>query len=190
MFFEYRTITELSRYFIQSHKGTLKELLKENMSSPQDRILLSPARLITSQHLMKNQSTLSGSFLPQKTIAQQAVQTSEDIAIVGLSGLYPDAKNLEEFWQNLKLGHNAVREIPEERWDWRQYYDANKSRIGKSYGKSGSFIQDFDKFDPLFFNISPREAESMDPQERLFLELSWGALEDAAYTPEELNQRY
>jgi len=192
LFFEYRTITELSRYFIQSHKGTLEKLLKEKTSSPQERITLPPAPLTSSQHSMKNQSTFSDRFLPQKIIAQQVgennIQTSEDIAIVGLSGRYPDAKNLQEFWKNLQQGHNAVREIPEERWDWRLHYDANKSEMGKSYGKSGSFIQDFDKFDPLFFNISPREAELMDPQERLFLEVVWATLEDAGYTPEGLNE--
>lgn len=192
LFFEYRTITELSRYFIQSHKGTLEELFKEKMSSLPERSPLSPARLTISQHSMKTQSTPSARFLPYKTIVQQEmennIQTSENIAIIGLSGRYPDAKNLQEFWKNLQQGHNAIREIPEERWDWRLDYDANKSEIGKSYGKSGSFIQDFDKFDPLFFNISPREAELMDPQERLFLEVVWATLEDAGYTPEGLNQ--
>ena len=192
LFFEYRTITELSRYFVQSHKRTLEELFKEKMFSQQEEAALSPNRLITSQYSTKNQLPLSARFLSQKTMAQQAmedsIQTSEEIAIVGLSGRYPNAKNLEEFWGNLQQGQSAIREIPKERWDWSLYYDSDKSKVGKSYSKWGSFIQDFDKFDPLFFNISPREAELMDPQERLFLEVVWATLEDAGYTPEGLNQ--
>ncbi len=172
LFFEYQTITELSHYFVQSHKETMQK-----MSPP----------LTISQYPMKDQLTSSDRFFSPKG-GEKDIRTSEDIAIIGLSGRYPDAKNLQEFWQNLQQSHNAVRDIPEERWDWRLYYDVNKSAMGKSYGKSGSFILDFDKFDPLFFNISPREAELMDPQERLFLEVSWATLEDAGYTPEVLNQ--
>ncbi|WP_186177306.1 beta-ketoacyl synthase N-terminal-like domain-containing protein, partial [Burkholderia gladioli] len=58
----------------------------------------------------------------------------------------------------------------------------------KSYSKWGGFLRDVDKFDPLFFNISPREAQLMDPQERLFLQCAHGALEDAGYTRAQLAQ--
>ncbi len=54
------------------------------------------------------------------------------------------------------------------------------------YTKWGGFLTDIDKFDPLFFKISPKEAERMDPQERLFLETAYAALEDAGYTPDSL----
>ncbi|WP_226000527.1 beta-ketoacyl synthase N-terminal-like domain-containing protein, partial [Paenibacillus sp. BJ-4] len=53
---------------------------------------------------------------------------------------------------------------------------------GKSYSKWGGFIEGFAEFDPLFFNIAPREALSMDPQERLFIEACWEVMEDAGYT--------
>jgi Polyketide synthase modules and related proteins len=92
----------------------------------------------------------------------------DGIAIIGVSGRYPLASNLEEFWDNLKRGRDCITEIPADRWDWRTYYDSNKERVGKTYSKWGGFIDEVDKFDPLFFNISPREAEIMDPQERIF----------------------
>ncbi|WP_103865513.1 SDR family NAD(P)-dependent oxidoreductase [Aquimarina sp. I32.4] len=111
---------------------------------------------------------------------------SQDIAIIGLSGRYPGANTMEDFWDNLKNGIDSVTEIPHDRWDMVDFYDEDKDTLGKSYSKWGGFIDDIDKFDPLFFNISPREAEIMDPQERLFLQTVWESLEDGGYTRERL----
>ncbi|MCP5053114.1 MAG: hypothetical protein GY940_38460, partial [bacterium] len=96
------------------------------------------------------------------------------------------ARNLEEFWQNLSGGKDCIVEVPKDRWDWREYYSEGRGRPGYHYSKWGGFITDVDKFDPLFFNISPRGAEFMDPQERLFLEHAWMAMEDAGYRREDL----
>lgn len=97
-----------------------------------------------------------------------------DIAIVGMAGRYPGAKNLDELWRNLEQGKDCVGDIPEERLARRSH--ARRYR--------GGFLSDVDKFDSLFFNISPREAELLDPQDRLFLETAWQAIEDAGYYPE------
>ena len=105
-----------------------------------------------------------------------------DIAIVGLAGRYPKADNITEFWNNLSNGVDCVTEIPNERWDYKLYFDSNKNKPGKVYSKWGGFINHVFDFDPLFFNISPREAELMEPQERLFLECVYEAMEDAGYT--------
>jgi acyl transferase domain-containing protein/NADP-dependent 3-hydroxy acid dehydrogenase YdfG len=110
-------------------------------------------------------------------------QTSDDaIAIVGIHGRFPMARNLEEFWKNLIEGRDCITEVPQDRWDFRKFFDSEKGAPGKSYLKWGGFLDDADKFDPLFFKISPREAELMDPQERLFLESAWAAVEDAGYS--------
>jgi acyl transferase domain-containing protein len=85
-------------------------------------------------------------------------------------------------------GRDSITEIPLERWDHAKYFDEDRSKPGKSYGKWGGFIDGVDLFDPLFFNISPREAELMDPQERLFLECVHATLEDAGYTRENVAQ--
>lgn len=114
----------------------------------------------------------------------------EDIAIIGLSGRYPKAGNLEVFWENLKNAVDCITEIPKERWDYRHYYDPNKSKSGKIHCKWGGFIDGVDEFDSLFFNISPREAESMDPQERLFLQTVWHTFEDAGYNRLSLKQAF
>jgi acyl transferase domain-containing protein len=106
----------------------------------------------------------------------------EPVAIIGLSGRYPLAADLDAFWDNLAQGRDCIREIPAERWDWREYYSSDPRAPGRVVGKWGGFIDNVDRFAPLFFAISPREAAGMDPQERLFLEESWNALEDAGYT--------
>ncbi len=103
-------------------------------------------------------------------------QGAEDIAIIGISGIFPGSPDLEQFWTNLVTQKDLITEIPKERWD------AYKTEI-----KWGGFIDRIDKFDAGFFNISPREAELMDPQQRLFLETVWKTIEDAGYVPEELS---
>ncbi|MFE9338351.1 SDR family NAD(P)-dependent oxidoreductase [Streptomyces sp. NPDC007063] len=107
-------------------------------------------------------------------------RTGTDIAIVGLSGRYPEAADLDEFWQNLRSGRDCITEVPPERWDHRRYADGT----GSSTGAWGGFLDDIDRFDPLFFQISLHEAELLDPQERLFLQCAHHALEDSGYTGE------
>ena len=95
----------------------------------------------------------------------------EPIAIVGMSGRYPGAENLEQYWENLQSGADCIGELPLERWSAEGFYDPDPDQAasrGKSYSKRGGFLSGFAEFDPLFFNISPREAADIDPQERLF----------------------
>lgn len=106
---------------------------------------------------------------------------SNEIAIIGMAGRFPEADNLEEFWANLKAGKNCVREIPADRWDYRALYDPDPRAPNKSASKWGGFLSGIDQFDPAFFSLSPKEAAMMDPQQRLFLEEAWKAIEDAGY---------
>ncbi|MFF0487657.1 ACP S-malonyltransferase [Nocardia sp. NPDC004068] len=106
------------------------------------------------------------------TVAETAVR-DRDIAVIGMAGRYPQAPDLDAFWRNLAEGRDSVTEVPADRWDSR---DRPESRWG-------GFLTDVDAFDPLFFGISPRDAAAMDPQERLFLQTAWHALEDAGYPP-------
>jgi acyl transferase domain-containing protein/enoyl-CoA hydratase/carnithine racemase/acyl carrier protein/NADP-dependent 3-hydroxy acid dehydrogenase YdfG len=111
---------------------------------------------------------------------------SESIAIVGISGRYPDAWDLDEYWRNLSQGVDCIREIPADRWRWQDYYrepaGGEALAAGQHSSRWGGFIQGADEFDPRFFSITPRDAEQIDPQERLFLQHAWMAIEDAGYT--------
>jgi polyketide synthase PksN len=177
LFFEYRNLKELADYFLENETDKLIEMFdsipkNDEKDKPQNNG--SKERMETEWANRKRPR-----FLKTET---EAEKEQEDIAIIGVSGRYPMADNLEQFWDNLKSGKDCISEIPKDRWDHRKYYDADKQSIGKAYSKWGGFINDAAMFDPLFFNISPIEAEQMDPQARLFMQTAWQALEDAGYT--------
>ena len=111
----------------------------------------------------------------------------EPIAIIGLGCRFPGgAHTPDAFWQLLVSGQDAVRETPASRWDVSAYYDPDPTAPGKTYTKNGGFIDEVDLFDPEFFGISRREAISLDPQQRMLLEVAWEALEYASQAPDRL----
>ncbi len=103
------------------------------------------------------------------------------MAIVGMSCVMPQSEDPETFWRHLTAGDDLITDMPMDRWDGAE---AEENNI---WPKKGGFMFDVDKFDPLFFGISPRDAELMDPQQRIFLEVVWHAIEDAGYKPSELS---
>lgn len=117
------------------------------------------------------------------------VDNKDAVAIIGMSGRYPAAGNLEQYWVNLAKAKNSIQEVPKSRWDVNKYYDPRPSQKGKVYSKWIGLLEDIECFDPLFFNISPTEAEVMDPQHRIFLEEGYKAFEDAGYSRQLLNNK-
>ncbi|MBG6133704.1 polyketide synthase PksJ [Aquimarina sp. EL_43] len=108
-----------------------------------------------------------------------------DIAIVGLSCNFPDAPNIQTFWENLVDGKNSINEISKSRWNWEDYYEESVSP-GKTISKWGAMINDIDCFDPKFFDLDPEEAILMDPQERLLIQEVYKAFQDAGVAPKKL----
>ncbi|MDC0676172.1 type I polyketide synthase [Sorangium atrum] len=112
---------------------------------------------------------------------------SEPIAIVGIGCRFPGGADTKEaLWQLVRDGVDATREVPADRWDAAAFYDPDPDAPGKMYTSRGGFLDQVDGFDARFFGVSPREAQSLDPQHRLLLEVSWEALEDAAVAPDRL----
>lgn len=120
-------------------------------------------------------------------LAEARHERATPIAVIGMACRFPSADGLDAFWNLLARGGDAITEIPADRWDVEAYYDPDPDAPGKMYTRWGGFIDGYDLFSPAFFGIAPREAVSLDPQQRVLLEVAWRALEDAGLAPEKLS---
>ncbi|WP_071642516.1 SDR family NAD(P)-dependent oxidoreductase [Paenibacillus polymyxa] len=194
LFYEYRTLHELSEYFTENMTDSCFEwtgfqITTQDGGESQDHTQVE-TRKLRGQLLKKTKKTNSFFYTSSPSSRNKP---KDPIAIIGISGHYPEADNLDEYWNNLKNGKDCISEIPTDRWTLDDFYepDPNKALVeGKSYSKWGGFLQGFSNFDSLFFNISPREAINMDPQERIFIQTCWEALEDSGYTRALIKQRH
>ncbi len=114
------------------------------------------------------------SLLILKEINQSREFQRDEIAIIGLACKFPCADNADEYWFNLKNGVEVIRNFPEKR----------AKEQGKGINMKAGWLESVSGFDAGFFRISPKEAISMHPTQRLFLETVWEAIEDAGYSNE------
>ncbi len=105
-----------------------------------------------------------------------------DIAVIGMAGRFPGAKNVEEFWHNLRDGVESIEQFSKE--ELLEAGHDPKAVEASNYVRAAGILEDIEWFDAGFFGINPREAEVMDPQHRIFLETAWEALEVAGYDSE------
>lgn len=159
LFFEHQTLDALLDHFLDEHSERLSAIVGSAEETPAKSV---PAEAREEKR-------------------RGPLAADEPIAIIGVAGRYPGARTLSEFWRNLAAGRDSVTEVPAGRWDHSRFFDPVR-QPGKTTCKWGGFIDGHDRFDPMFFNIAPREAQLMDPQERLFLQCAWETLEDAGYT--------
>ena len=159
--FDYPNITELAEHICDKFGNQLEK------------------RFLEFDLQMENARRIDGISASDTLLISEP--NDQDIAIIGLSVKFPGADNATEFWNNLSQGVDSVIEVPKERWDIETYYDPNRNATGKTYSKWGGFLKNIDEFDPIFFNISPREADHLDFQTRLYLQNAWETLEDAGY---------
>lgn len=171
LLFEYQDMGSLVKYFAKNKADHFAENNKDKVHYTENKKSISFVEEINST---------------KSAICNLKTDYRNKIAVIGLSGRFPQAENIQEFWKNLVNGKDCIEEIPEERWKWQDYYSEINGN-GKCNCKFGGFIKDVDKFDALFFQISPRDAEFMDPQERLFLENTWSLFEDAGYKKSDIS---
>ena len=103
----------------------------------------------------------------------------DGVAIIGMAGRFPGAKNIHEFWENLKQGVEAITYFTKE--EARACGIDEQLLNDPNYVFASGILEDIELFDAGFFGFTPREAENMDPQQRLFLECCYEALEDGGY---------
>ena len=120
-------------------------------------------------------------------LAELESERTQAIAIVGMSIRAPGGvTDVDSFARMLWSGTDAITDIPADRWPLEQWYAEAQDAAGKMYTRVGGFVGNVDQFDAEFFGIAPVEAASMDPQQRMVLELSWHALEHAGHAPSSL----
>ncbi|MGR9012007.1 MAG: SDR family NAD(P)-dependent oxidoreductase [Gammaproteobacteria bacterium] len=144
---------------------------------------------IDYQQLVKN-SLIEIRKLKAKIAELEQGKALEEIAVIGMACQFPTgqegAQDLDAFWQVLVNEVDAVKEAPEQRLSKARFYHPDPDAAGKIISTQGGYLNDIDQFAAEFFFISPREADSLDPQQRMLLENHWRALEHAGILPSSL----
>src|ERR1700733_9619928 len=123
----------------------------------------------------------------ERRLAARETAACEPVAVIGLGCRMPGgADSTAAFWAMLAGGVDAIEEVPASRWDADAFYDPRPDTPGKANTKWGGFVGPIDQFDAAFFGISRREAVGMDPQQRMLLEVTWEALENACVPADSL----
>lgn len=185
LFFEYRTVGELSRYLAARHTGALREVV--GLGEPVD----SGGAQREEHHRQASEVTVPRTELTLNEPSRElegGLPHDQAVAIVGVGGRYPGGPDLTRFWEALSAGEDLVGEIPTDRWDNDRYLADRRGAPGAITGRWGGFLDDVARFDPLFFGIAPSEAAKLDPHERIFLEVAWSALEHAGYSRRKLHE--
>lgn len=185
LFFEYPNIAAVSDYLIAEHRAVFEQRFGTAVSAAETSLKRAEPQPAAIAKVVSIQPSMaeSGSGRSQ---SRSAATASEPIAIIGMSGRFPMARDLDEFWRNLAEGRDCISEIPASRWDWRAFWGDPTRETNKTNIKWGGFIEGIEEFDPLFFGISPREAELMDPAQRMLMTYAWLAIEDAGYSAQSL----
>ncbi|MCA9130092.1 MAG: HAD-IIIC family phosphatase [Planctomycetales bacterium] len=173
-----------SLHIVQIHSRMVREL---DVSLTITELYSLPSIQSLVERLNRGAGTTASAAEPrvrkrvQETSKSSAPKGTTDIAVIGLAGQFPGARNAMQFWQNLVEGVNSIVDID----DAQLNLPTNSPlRQNPNLVRKSSSVQDADFFDAKFFQIFPKEARVMDPQHRLLLECAWHALEDAGYTPD------
>ncbi len=181
VFFDHPTIHAFGKHLSEEYQSVFAKTFAVRAASAQIQPAVKQEQAVRAKAKRRRK---------QQVMQPNAIQSDtgpEPIAIVGISGIFPMAKDIEAYWNILKEGKDCMTEIPKERWDWREYEGDPAKEVNKTNVKWGGFIDGIADFDPLFFGISPREAEQMEPQQRLLLTYAWKAIEDAGYSAKRLS---
>ncbi|MGD6960813.1 SDR family NAD(P)-dependent oxidoreductase [Fictibacillus phosphorivorans] len=180
IFFEYSTLHTLIKYLLEEKVEQLSNYYKLTVNKRKSEPIKNNNTLQRKENFLLKQLNKPVSVAPRQMFR------NEPVAIIGMNGAMPQSNDLDEFWDNLVNEKDLVTEIPLDRWDWREYYGDPKLEGNRTFSKYGAFMNDVDTFDPLFFGISPKEADFMDPQQRIFMQTVWKTIEDAGYKPKDL----
>lgn len=162
-FFDSPTISGFSGFLIKQFPTLISEKLPSICKQLGDRLVF-----VSNEQTHMNLCQIN-----------QNTSVNDDIAIIGMAGRFPGSANIDELWDNLYEGKEMSSLVDE-----KDLIDAGLDPLllkDPAYVNVSYALEDYDKFDAHFFGYTPKEAESIDPQQRLFLECAWAALEDGGY---------
>ncbi len=179
--FEHSSLERLTHYVMVTYKCVIEEQVT---GRNRDSNIESCGQIHASASRRRCTTSLrnSSKYMQSPIIRSQF----SEIAVIGVSGKFPKANNVNIFWKNLIEGVDGVEELPADYLAHKDRFKTEKES-GKSYCKWGGILEERDCFDPRFFDISLREAVSMNPHQRLVLQEGWKAIEDAGYNPKSLS---
>jgi amino acid adenylation domain-containing protein len=178
--FEHQTVAEIAAHFRRTQPAAIARLLAR--SAPPLPPQAAPAAAPAAAGVVRPSPPPVAA--PAGISRTARADDAERIAVIGMSGRFPGAATTDDLWRRIIDGRPAVSELPDERWDQRQLEVFHGDASG--FNTRGCYVDDIASFDPRFFGIAPAEARWMDPRQRLFLEESWHAFEDAATMGERL----
>ncbi|OMG71007.1 hypothetical protein BW685_23380, partial [Burkholderia ubonensis] len=187
VFFEYSTLNKFARHLSEQHHALLAEHFDVRGKPAAAAVsAATPAGPASSAAAPARPAGRRARLAAPVQPSAAARPADDPVVIVGMSGCFPMADDVDAFWRNLADGRTCIREVPADRWDWRDYWGDPIREVDKTNIKLGGFIDGVGHFDPLFFGISPKEAEMMDPQQRLLMLHVWNCIEDAGHAPASL----
>ncbi len=145
--------------------------------------------VISIASLHEDVGTGNQKYIKEASLLQVPTSTEKslDVAIIGMECIFPGAKNLEEYWQNIILGRDSVTEVPDERWNKDVYFRPDSDGPDVSHSKWGGFIPAVD-FDPLDYGIPPQSLAAIDPTQLLTLLVAKRAMDDSGYGEKHINR--
>jgi len=172
VFFEAATIGALAAYLVREHRAALAGVFEPTVEKAAATSLVAETAVpVTGRRRGRRGSHANGSTATVSPLG------TEPIAVIGISGCFPQAPDIETLWANLQAGRDCIGELPPNRW----------GRSPTPAIRHAGVVEGMECFDPLFFGISPREAIGMDPQQRLLMQYVYRVIEDAGHSVESLS---
>ncbi|KAF9396675.1 hypothetical protein CPC16_010246, partial [Podila verticillata] len=175
IFFEYSTIAALAGYLLREHRAVLAPAFAATVKTP-IRFAGGAVPVPLPPTTRRRRGGVATAPL-QVEVSRRDPLKNEPIAVIGMSGCFPQAEDINALWANLLSEQDSIGALPASRWH---------RGLAPSICHAG-VIENIDEFDPLFFGISPREAQAMDPQQRLLMLYVYRAIEDAGYSVQSLS---
>ncbi|AZJ44587.1 beta-ketoacyl synthase N-terminal-like domain-containing protein [Bacillus velezensis] len=191
--FEHTNTKELAGYLLETYPDKLQQAFGAEQAPPEtehpEPAMNEPVPLVTETRRFINEQKEPKAPKPETETVTVNRSDRDDIAIIGISGRYPESETLDELWEHLKAGDSCITEAPENRWKSGLLKTmAKETRKEEHKTRYGGFLQHIDAFDHHLFDIREDHVMEMTPELRLSLETVWETFENGGYSLERVNE--